>query len=209
MNSIYSQKLWQEKLFGDATLILTDNHNEIKVDVHKSILFISSTYFNKLLVGFREQHAKQISIRVSNTSVAHDILASFYGQTIISGDLATWRYALEYIICCDYWGLDCDRFQIDNLEIPPECFDEFIDLIDPFGYTEEIIKLIIRNLPQDYDLAKFPAELIHMMLELLSYDIIYGYVSMQNFVNTIDISNSSTHHTKKITWPFPYKHHKY
>jgi WD40 repeat protein len=83
------------------------------------------------------------------------------------------RHLLETIKCYDFFGLEFDESLLENIQVLEEDFELFLDVIDIIGYNEITIKLINKNLPKDYDLTKFPKELLNEMYnETISYNII-------------------------------------
>lgn len=155
---------------------ISDGTNKIKIPIHRKILLASpSPYFKKLLsCGLKEAGANKIILNVQNSHVACDIIASFYGQSTLSGNLADWYYAYEYIILSDYWGLSWDPSLVTNLCIPYECIEQFVELLDIVGPNDAIIDAINKNLPMDYDITKLPKCNVDKLLKKLPYDVVYA-----------------------------------
>lgn len=157
----------QEKVFTDLLLILIDDENtERQINVHRIILSISCPYFEKLLTAsFKECNQNTITIIVPNANIAHDIIMSFYGQNTLEKD---WYYLLKSISCHDFFGLNFDYKQLDNLEISNENFGNFLDEVDSIGYYDDkkLINLIVKKLPIGYDLSSSPCELINEISKL-------------------------------------------
>jgi WD40 repeat protein len=140
----------------------------------------------------KEKDSDNITIEVSNARIAADIIMSFYGQTINSPNN---KYLLESIKCKYFFGLDFDQSLLDNIEVSEEDFDLFMDVIDLIGYNEKTIKLINKNIPETYDLSKFPKELLN---EMLSLGQIYHIVSCNdNSINVWDAESGLL--IKKLT----------
>jgi WD40 repeat protein len=100
---------------------------------------------------------------------------SFYGQKTNSKNLSETRHLLESIKCYNFLNLDCDLSLLDDICINEEDFELLLDVIDIIGYDNNAIKLINQHLPREYDLAKFPKELLSEMLESSpTFDIISG-----------------------------------
>src|SRR3990172_12802394 len=120
-------------LFTDLTLILKDDCNSISLNLHKIILYSSSSYFEKLLTSFKEKNSNNIIIEVRDAQIAYDLIMSssskslcdlesrgsekvcfahfrrsLYGQKTNSTDYPEWKYKLELAICADYFGLQSD-----------------------------------------------------------------------------------------------------
>ena len=171
-----SDKLYyyvKEKLFVDLTLTLIDGTNEITINVHKNILSCACIYFEKLLTNFKEKNSNNITITVPNTHVSYDIIISFYNIKANIGILASWKHLLESYKCYDFFGLDIDPKLLFDLEIPAEGFELLLEVIELIGYDEDMIKLINKNIPNEYDLSKLPEELLNNMIEVTkSYNIV-------------------------------------
>jgi len=74
-----------------------------------------------------------------------------------------------------------------DIEVSQEDFELLLNVIDLIGYDENTIKLINENLPKEYDLTKFPKELLVEMLQLAKTHYL---VSGGN--NNIEIWNPET-----------------
>lgn len=163
---------YQDKLFVDLVLKLTNGVNELIMPVHKIILSINSSYFEKLLINCKEKNQNEITVHVPSIQAIHDIIMGFYGKPV---DTSTWRSKLEFIKCSDYLNMPYDASLINDIIVPVEGFDLLLDIIDLIGYTDETIKIINKNLPKSYDILKFPNELINELIIMnTTYKIISG-----------------------------------
>jgi len=183
------QLLFSTNLFADLTLTMKDGINEITMNLHKSILFISCVYFEKLLTNCKEQNLNCITIEVPNVFIAHDIIMSFYQQETNSGNIPNWKRQLELIKCYDFFGLDFDREIIYDLKIPEENFESLLEILDFVECNNDIIKLIVNNIPENYDLTKLSKELLQ---EILKTDISSRIFSC-SIDGTIKIWDSNTY----------------
>lgn len=156
----------QNNTYTDLTLILSDETMKISVNVHKIILSIANTYFKKLFSTFKEKQQNEITITVSNAHVAYDIIMSFYGQTTNTANLPKWYHALEMYKCRNFFGMEQDIRQLNNLVVPEEGFETLLDVIDLIGYNDNTIKMVNKNLPKKYGLTNFPTELLKKMITL-------------------------------------------
>jgi WD40 repeat protein len=156
----------QNNLFTDLVLTLHDDTHQLIINVNKNILAASCIYFEKLFTNCKEKTLNNITVEVPNVYVTNDIIMSFYGQEINSGNLSDTRHLLESIKCNNFLGLYYDLSLLDDIEIPETDFELFLDIADLVGYDDNIIKLINKNLPKEYDLSKFPEELLDEMLDL-------------------------------------------
>src|SRR3989304_684981 len=164
----------KENLFTDLSLKLVDQNNTITIQLHKNILYSSCIYFRKLLTSFKERNLNEITIHVPNTFITHDIIMSFYGQKMNSLNLPNWQYLLETIKCWDFLGISFEPDILRNLRVPTEGFDLLLDVIDLVGYSNDFtIKLIKKNLPNNYDTSIFPKELLEELFKL-EYKIVSG-----------------------------------
>src|ERR1700678_1392603 len=86
-------------LFIDLVLTLKDDINEITMNLHKIILYVSCCYFEKMLTNCKEKNLDKIIIKVPNVFVTYDIIMSFYHQQTNIGNLPKWKHLLESIKC--------------------------------------------------------------------------------------------------------------
>ncbi|BCS82721.1 BTB/POZ domain and WD-repeat protein [Cotonvirus japonicus] len=164
-----------DKLFCDLFLELDDGITVKNISVHKLILYSNSPYFEKMLTNFRESSVDKIPIKVINVEVACDIINGFYGE-IRNIHVNDWKYQLDLWKCRDFFGLEF--VSVNNFKIPNQYFDQLVDTIDVIGYNNDTIRMVADNLPENYDLTKFPLELLQ---ELHSY--IYEYNIINNMPN--------------------------
>ena len=94
----------------------------------------------------------------------------FYGFVTNSGNLLTWRHTLETIICNNFMGINNDISQ--DIDVPPEGFEYLSRVGDLMAYDKNIFKIIIKNLPHDYDLSKLNKVIINKIMEYPEYKII-------------------------------------
>lgn len=70
-------------------------------------------------------------------------------------------------------GVSWNTSFVTNLLIPHENFEQFVELIDIVPPNDAIVHAINKNLPNDYNITKFPKLVVDQMLKLLPYDVIY------------------------------------
>jgi BTB/POZ domain len=109
MNYIKEYDPKRENLFTDLSLTLIDSTNQLTMNVHKIILYLSCPYFEKLLTNCREKDATHITIEVENVHIAHDIIMAFYNQKTNLANLPNWKHLLAEFKCRDFFG-----FQLVN-----------------------------------------------------------------------------------------------
>lgn len=152
-----------------VSITFLDETNKVTFSIDVTILMNGCDFFKGLLVNFKEKDQESITIKVSNAYVAYDVVMDFSGviKKGNSGNLESWRHRLELIKCYDYWCMPYDSSLLKDLKVPPEeGFDLLLDVIELVGYNDITIKLISDNLPKNYDVYKFPKELIDEMIRL-------------------------------------------
>ncbi|AVG46649.1 BTB POZ domain and WD-repeat [Acanthamoeba polyphaga mimivirus] len=207
MNNLHI--LIEDNVFSDVTLEITDNSKTICIKAHKSILYTSCDYFRKLLTGFKEANSDIVKIPIGNANVFHDIVMSFYGINKIHDDTLDWKYFLELCKCQDFLGLKIDIDTLINLKVPSEGFELLLDIVDLIGYKKKLIKLIVDNLPTEYDLSNFPIELLDKISEMFcGYYVTFNnyHFTGDNTKRTINCYNTMTN---KITEINSSIYHKY
>ena len=165
MNSNELCHMFQEKLFTDLTLTIKDDTNQLIMDVHKCILYLSSDYFKKMLT-FNKNISNNATITVSNAHIAHDVIMSFYGQKTNNGNFPEWKHILELYMCRNFFCLENDPKILDNIMIPAEGFELLLSVIELIGYNENSMKIIANNLSQEYDLSEFPEQVMKRVQEI-------------------------------------------
>ncbi|AVL94412.1 WD40 repeat protein [Moumouvirus australiensis] len=171
------------ELFSDIVLRVVDKNRTIVLPCHKIILYFACDYFKKLFSTFKEKDFKEIEIIVPNAFVSCNIIKGFYKEYLneslqkysIDGAqlLEEWQYTIEEYKCRDFFMLDTDKNKLYDLLVPPSYFDELVNFVDSIGYDKKTVKLLLNNLPTDYDLSGFPMDLINKMYNLsINYDVI-------------------------------------
>lgn len=166
-------------------LTLIDKINKITFSVDKTLLVKKCAYFEKLFTYFREKDEDAITIEVPNAQVTYDIILSFSGTKINSGNLKYWLHQLELIKCRAYLGMHSD---IPKIVVPAEGFDLLIEVLGIIGYDDDAFKLIDDNLPKDYDITKLSTELINEIIRVNTSHRIIAQCSDK----TIKLGNVST-----------------
>lgn len=161
-------ELFAKGELSDCQLILDDGNEKISLNIHKCILYLASPYFKGMFGNFSEQKSNCITIIVHNSLVSSDIIKSFYGITTPKQN--DWKYKLDKHICKNFFGLKTRL--INNIKVPKTNFDEFLDTIELIGYNEKTLKMIIDNVPKNYNFDQLPLDLLQNMVGISDkYDI--------------------------------------
>lgn len=171
-------KLFQNVLnnkLTDLELVLTDpENNKLVLNLHKIILDINCPYFETLFSNnFFDSNKKNLNLFVEDSYITRDIIYNFYGQTNRSTDYPDWLYQLKRIRCQNFLCMKPDFDRLSDLIFDKDNFDELLNTIDCIGYSDKVVSLIFKNMLIDYDLTKFPIELLNRMLDLSEFYIIY------------------------------------
>lgn len=160
-------------ILTDLKLILVDDHdNEVIMNVHKLVLYLSCVYFEKLLTKFREKDLNEITLRVPNAPICCDIIRSFYNLEEISVNIPTWQKSFEKIICYDFWNMVHNCQFSSEMEIPEEGFELLLRVVNILGYTSDHLQLVANNLPKKYDLSKLDKVLFNKLINHQRFIII-------------------------------------
>lgn len=176
---------------SNINLILNDEHHTETLNVDKKILIEKCEYFSRMLTQFSEINADTITIKVVDSTIAKNVIISMFSDIDIYkniGNYYDWKYLLLLYKCCDFFNISFDITKLNKLLVPNEGFELLLDIIDIIGYNYDMIELIINNLPKNYDLRKFPRELLETLYDhSTSYNIVSGSLD-----RTIKIWNVET-----------------
>ncbi|AFX93181.1 putative BTB/POZ domain and WD-repeat protein [Megavirus courdo11] len=201
LNTLYS--LSKKNEYTDLILIIcSDEDNifdfsdqkKITINVHKCVLYSSSTYFKNLFTLGSESNQDKITIQVPNVSITQDIIASFYGQIINSTDYPDWLYQLDYIRCCDYLGITFDTKNIRNIVVPEKYFEFLISVVEITNYDDNLIECLSKNIPNGYDLSKLSNKIKN---KLAKYNMLIISCN-KNTINIHNVLNKSLVNTCKM-----------
>ncbi|BCS83130.1 putative BTB/POZ domain and WD-repeat protein [Cotonvirus japonicus] len=165
---------FESGIFSDLSLIIKDdNDNLVEMNVHKIIICSKSAILYRMLTGnFREATESTITITTPNAHVTHDIIISMYGKTMNSTDYEQWYYELMWIMCCDYLEIQQDFQSLVDIKVPEEGFELLVHVIDTIkNPLDKKSKIILENLPKNYDITKLPQCLIGRICDLTLKDI--------------------------------------
>ena len=146
--------------------------NTVSMDAHKCILAANSLYFEKLFTLLSEQDKKEIIIKdVPDAQGVYDIVMTFYGRIPNYNKLPQWKYKFIDHKCSNFLMIN-HKISFEYMTIPNKDFEDFLDEIDQCEYTEETVKCILQNLPDDYDTSKLPDDLKNAMIEFAPMEIV-------------------------------------
>ncbi|BCS83128.1 WD40 family protein [Cotonvirus japonicus] len=160
--------------YSDLILIINDsNKNSIQMNIHKIIVCSKSPMLHSMISGnFIEATESTNTIITPNALVTQDIIASMYGKTINSTNYEQWYYELMWIICGDYLGIQQNFRSLINIQVPEEGFELLVHTTDttnlPYNKKSEII---LKNLPENYNLTKIPQHLINNLCKFAKLKI--------------------------------------
>ncbi|AAV50310.1 putative BTB/POZ domain-containing protein [Acanthamoeba castellanii mimivirus] len=178
MSSNKLLKSFTEGIFTDLKLTLVDDYQQsITINVHKIILYIKCTFFEKLLL-FNDGNITEKTINVPNVYVCRDIIESFYlvdnkSEVDKSQTNQDPMYQFQLYICRDFLGLLQDKNALFNLDIPINMLDDFFNFAELYSNNNNMIRLIFRNIPKNYDFELIPKNLLLAMKKYVSESRMY------------------------------------
>ena len=95
MNSDKIRQRFHDGKGSDMELILIDDNNTIKLNLHKFVLINSCDFFETLILFPTNIDKKSFTLEVPRAVIVRDIIASFYGVKNDLIDCSEWRYILE------------------------------------------------------------------------------------------------------------------
>lgn len=129
-----------------------------------------------------EKNLDNITIKVPDACASYDIIISFYGLITRTGNMPDWQYKLEYIKCCDFFGIKLNFSTLSGLVVPvyglPVLFD-FVLLM--YDRNIGVIGLLEKNMPKDYDITKLNKKLDIELQKFNNYKLVS--LNASNVVN--------------------------
>lgn len=149
-----------EKKLTDIVLVLKDSNVEIRMHLHKIILYCSCEYFRKMILFNFDKPIQ--CMNVSSAGITRDIILLFYGIQPEIDNYPEWFYILETIKCRNYMCLQYDHKLLYNLKVPEQGFELLLDVLDLFDMNNHkgLVQTIKDNLPANYDLCRFSKNLV-------------------------------------------------
>ena len=153
MDSIKLKEIFDNKLFSDLELILSDDEGCITMNIHKNILYLNSEYFEILLTKFKDHSSNKISINVPSRFASYDVIASFYKLNTNLGQYAEDVHILWKIKCHDYFQTKYDHLikALWNVKVSSEDFDLLMDVVRLIGYNTNTAILVNNNISEKHD----------------------------------------------------------
>ncbi|QGR54325.1 btb/poz domain-containing protein [Moumouvirus maliensis] len=179
-------------IFTDVSLILIDEENEIIFNAHKNVLSSSCEYFEKMFTNenFLENNSKNIKIYVPNVYVTKDIINKFYKQETNIASYPEWFRILMLYNCSRYLLVPFDYSLLEKIKVESEGFEMLISILQDVGLSPKYLKLLMENIPNDYELSNLDINVKKMIKFYYKYDIL--------FCSDDNISIWNTHTNKLI-----------
>lgn len=162
-------ELRDDKIFTDLILTLDDGSDQIILHLHKIVLCASSIYFRTLLTSFKEKNLTEITVRVPNVYASNDIIMGFYGEKTNAGNFSDWRHLIETVKCREFFNMKVDLESLESIQVPAIGFELLLEAVEPYLSDKNIMKMIIKNLPPDYNLNMLSKELITEMIDMIDW----------------------------------------
>ena len=187
MDSTKLKEIFDNKLFSDLELILSDDEGCITINVNKIVLYVNSEYFEILLTKFKNHSSNKISINVPNRFASYDVIASFYKFNTNLGQYVKDVHILWKIKCHDYFQTKYDHLieALWDVKVSPEDFDLLMDVVRLVGYNVSTATLVNNNMPEKHDQI-IEEELLKIM-DSESFTCECCKIVMGDFVSRIDV----------------------
>lgn len=132
---------------------------------------------------FKEYESNNIEIIVPDAFVSKDIIMGFYGQQMNSGNYPKWRKILELYVCSKFFLLPFEPNLLDELKVDPEGFDLLLYVVKEIGLDSKYIKLLISNMPNEYNISLLDNDIQNKIKSLSEYNILTRSVYNINIWN--------------------------
>ncbi|AVL95205.1 WD40 repeat protein [Moumouvirus australiensis] len=192
-----------EKIQPLINIKLSDPFVCVQISTRVDILS-KCPYFIKMFTHFKESQSDEILMEVVDSRLIKIIIQSLSNKELniydpINGPkYSKWKYLLLLYTCCDFLGVNFDKSVLYDLSVHKVGFDLLLNVIDMIGYDKLTIQLLINNLPPDYNLRKFPRELLRAIkLQPTSYIIATG--SEDRTIKLHRISTKKSRKNKYVT----------
>lgn len=153
----------KNNILTDAEIILDDGICIHTMFVHKAILASKCEYFEKLFLFEANRNEKIFRLTVPHALITKDIIDSYYGINI--NETINCQYLLNKLKCLDYLCCKLDVSMIYDLVVPNDEFELLLEITNFFDLANnyKLLQTVKKNLPSDYDLLKFPPELVELL----------------------------------------------
>ncbi|AVL94467.1 hypothetical protein ma80 [Moumouvirus australiensis] len=161
--------------FNHIKLIIQDNEITISLFCDKNKLK-KIKYFDTMF-NYGENSCEEIVINVSNALITHKIINKYLTDNKIKN--AHWINLIENLKEQNFLMLNLEpKITLDKLimqTIPESDYLDLLKEVEFIPYTKRLGKLLLRKLPDNFDLNLLPKFFIKKFIELVnsSYNIIY------------------------------------
>jgi len=150
-------------VYPDIILIVhnqksSDDIELIRIPCHKYKLYRKIPYFTKYFDWHKDSDVIEIKIEYNDVCVFKDVIMTVYKVPIDYTKSLSYIYAC--VKCYNFLNLVFDQKILKSVDAKLD-FNTFLDIIDIVGYNQKNIKLLYKYKPKNYDLSKFPIELIN------------------------------------------------
>ncbi len=129
---------------------------------HKFILMTRSNYFKRAFMGgFNEKNSNEMTLTDVDPEVFNWVLKTLYQESFI---IVEFEECMEYMLMLDYFqvgGINLEEL-LRQLDVPDTFFEKYIQYLDilyPGGFTEEVIEIVASKVICGTDISKLFPEL--------------------------------------------------
>jgi WD40 repeat protein len=172
----------------EITLIIVDEFGgERRLVGSKNALVNVSDYFNSLLTKFKNADDDIITIVVPNANIVYNIVSEHILKNYKTC-LPEWKYNVETIRCLDYIGHDREIVIPTDAVLDKDDFEYLLDFVNKTALSgenmEQIITLLGRNMPIDFDLSTLSNDFLDRMVSVLRRTLIL--ISFTKYIKILD-----------------------
>nr|AEX62264.1 putative BTB_POZ domain and WD-repeat protein [Moumouvirus Monve] len=122
---------------------------------------------------FLESNSKSVKLHVPNVFVTKDIINKFYQKETNTGNYPEWLRVLTLYYCSKYLLVPFDHSLLENLKVDSEGFEMLISVLQDIRLSSKYLKLLVENIPNDYDLSNLDKNIKEMIKYYYKYDILF------------------------------------
>lgn len=215
LNPIKIQNLFRTSEQSDKIIKFHDYKNRnVIVKIHSWIFKLSKCkYFNDILTFGKEKSENEITINVKNAYIAYDFIANyFYGIESNINNFPGWKHILKSLQFYDFLALKMEKEKLEKINIPPEGYDSLILIADRLNYSPDIIKLLNRCLPKNYDFSCVSEEIRSKLMSASFNECMYfisgreiTFTTEKNLIETMAYVNVKKIYGEPIIYKENYK----